>query len=176
MASFLRSRLAERSVRFRRMSGRIGVYRRTPPRWPNGKDVNMAVDYKDYYSTLGVDRTASEQDIRKAFRKLARQYHPDVNPDNKEAEAKFKEINEAYEVLSDPEKRRRYDELGAHWKDYEQWQRTGGVGTPPYGAGYGGGRVEYHSVDPEHLEDLFGTQSPFSSFFETFFGSQPNEA
>ena len=77
----------------------------------------MAVDYKDYYATLGVSRTASEQDIRKAFRKLARQYHPDVNPDNKAAEAKFKEVNEAYEVLSDPEKRRRYDELGAHWKD-----------------------------------------------------------
>jgi curved DNA-binding protein len=141
-----------------------------------GEDVNMAVDYRDYYATLGVDRTASEQDIRKAFRKLARQYHPDVNPDNKAAEAKFKEINEAYEVLSDPEKRRRYDELGAHWKDYEQWQRAGGAGTPPYGAGYGGGRVEYHSVDPEHLEDLFGTQAPFSSFFETFFGSQPDEA
>src|SRR5712672_68316 len=76
----------------------------------------MPVEFKDYYATLGVPRSASENDIKKAFRKLAHQYHPDVAKDKKTAEAKFKEINEAHEVLSDPEKRKRYDELGASWK------------------------------------------------------------
>lgn len=138
--------------------------------------MSMAVEYKDYYAILGVDRTASEDDIRKAFRKLARKYHPDVNPNNPEAEAKFKEINEAYEVLSDPKKREKYNELGAHWRDYEQWQRAGGQGAPAGARGYAGGpyqQYEYHSFDPEHLEDLFGTQSPFSDFFYTFFEGGP---
>lgn len=136
----------------------------------------MAVDFQDYYALLGVPRTASETDIRKAFRKLARQYHPDVNPGNTEAEAKFKQINEAYEVLSDPEKRKRYDELGAHWKEYEQYQRAGAGARSPYGTGspFGGygapqGGYEYHSIDPEHLRDIFGGGG-FSDFFETFFG------
>src|SRR3954464_13773047 len=86
----------------------------------------MAVQFKDYYEVLGVPRGASEDDIKKAFRKLARQYHPDVAKDKKVAEAKFKEINEAYEVLSDPEKRKRYDALGADWKQ-------GAVSRPPPG-------------------------------------------
>src|SRR3954469_15130982 len=77
----------------------------------------MPVEFKDYYATLGLPRNASEEDIKKAFRRLARQYHPDVAKDKKTAEAKFKEINEAYEVLSDPEKRKRYNELGANWKE-----------------------------------------------------------
>src|SRR4051794_4975004 len=76
----------------------------------------MAVEFKDYYTVLGVPRTATADDIKKAFRKLARQYHPDVAKDKKVAEEKFKEINEAHEVLSDPEKRRKYDELGANWQ------------------------------------------------------------
>src|ERR1700704_1591083 len=76
----------------------------------------MPTQFKDYYATLGVPRNASQEDIKKAFRKLVRQYHPDVAKDKKAAESKFKEINEAYEVLSDPVKRRRYDELGADWK------------------------------------------------------------
>src|SRR5437764_11464841 len=76
----------------------------------------MAVEFKDYYKSLGVGRTASEEEIRKSFRKLARQYHPDVAKDKKTAEEKFKEINEAYEVLGDPEKRKKYDQLGANWK------------------------------------------------------------
>src|SRR5258705_9049897 len=88
----------------------------------------MPVEFKDYYATLGVPRSASEDDIKKAFRKLARQYHPDVAKDKKTAEAKFKEINEAHEVLSDPEKRKRYDELGADWKDGAEF-------TPPPGWG-----------------------------------------
>ncbi len=76
----------------------------------------MAVQYKDYYETLGVSRDASDADIKKSFRKLAREHHPDVAKDKKKAEEKFKEINEAYEVLSDPTKRKKYDELGANWK------------------------------------------------------------
>src|SRR6266700_3845760 len=75
------------------------------------------MDYKDYYKVLGVARTASADDIKKAFRKLARKYHPDVNPGDKKSEAKFKEINEAYEVLSDSDKRRKYDTLGPNWQE-----------------------------------------------------------
>jgi len=78
------------------------------------------MDFKDYYSTLGVAKGANAKDLKQAYRKLARKYHPDVNPGDKSAEAKFKEINEAYEVLGDPEKRKKYDELGANWRAYEQ--------------------------------------------------------
>ena len=81
------------------------------------------MDYKDYYKTLGVDRNASQEEIKKAFRKLARQYHPDMNQGDKSSEEKFKEINEANEVLSDPEKRQKYDQFGTHWQQYE---RAGG--------------------------------------------------
>ncbi len=81
------------------------------------------MDYKDYYQILGVERSASADDIRKAYRKLAMQYHPDRNPGNKQAEEKFKEINEAYQVLSDKEKRTRYDQLGS---SYSNWQQRGG--------------------------------------------------
>ena len=84
------------------------------------------MDFKDYYATLGVTKTASDKDIKQAFRKLARKYHPDVNPGDKAAEARFKEINEAYEVLGDPASRKKYDELGANWRMYEQAQAHGG--------------------------------------------------
>lgn len=112
-------------------------------------------DYKDYYATLGVPKTASADDIRKAFRKLARQHHPDVAKDKKNAESKFKEINEAYEVLGDPEKRKRYDELGS------DWDRMGGGQAPPnWGRGArAGGFGEGTS---------FGGTG-FSDFFEQFF-------
>ncbi len=86
-------------------------------------------EYKDYYRILGVNRDADGKEIKKAYRKLARQHHPDVNPGDKKAEERFKEINEAYEVLSDPEKRARYDQLGSQ---YQQWQRTGGQGNIPW--------------------------------------------
>ena len=81
------------------------------------------MDYKDYYQVLGIAKNASEKEIKQAFRKLARKHHPDVNPGDRGAESKFKEINEAHEVLSDPEKRRKYDQLGANWKQYEQYAR-----------------------------------------------------
>src|SRR6185436_17533556 len=103
----------------------------------------MAVQFRDYYETLGVSKTASEDEIKKAFRKLARKYHPDVAKDKKEAEARFKEINEAYEVLSDREKRKRYVQLGANWKsgaDFRPppgWEGFGGSGGNPFG-GRGG--------------------------------------
>ena len=91
----------------------------------------MPVQYKDYYATLGVPKGASQDEIRKAFRKLARQHHPDVAKDKKTAESKFKEINEAYKVLGDAEKRQRYDQLGANWDQ-------GGSGQPPPGWNRGG--------------------------------------
>src|ERR1051325_3483998 len=84
----------------------------------------MAVKFQDYYEILGVPRTASEADIKKAYRKLARKYHPDFNPNNKQAEERFKQTQEAYEVLSDAEKRRKYDQLGANWKNGSEF-------TPP---------------------------------------------
>jgi DnaJ-class molecular chaperone len=127
----------------------------------------MAVDYKDYYKILGVDKKANEKEIRAAYRKLARKYHPDVNPGDNAAEEKFKEINEANEVLSDPEKRKKYDELSDY---YQQYGQMPGAGTGPMGRD-GGVRYEYRTVNPEDLNDLFGGQSPFSDFFETFFSS-----
>lgn len=125
------------------------------------------MEYKDYYKTLGVAKGADEKEIKKAFRRLARQYHPDVNSGDKAAEARFKEINEANEVLSDAEKRRKYDELG---QSYQRWQQTGGG---PGGfdwnqwsarGGPGGTRVDYGD-----LNDIL-RQGGFSDFFETMFG------
>jgi len=126
------------------------------------------MDYKDYYKVLGVERNASEDDIRKAYRKLAMQYHPDRNPNDKQAEERFKEINEAYQVLSDPEKRGHYDRLGS---DYSNWQRRGAPGDfnwDQYGGFPGGVRVEYSG----DLDDLFGGAGGFSDFFRTIFGQQ----
>lgn len=123
----------------------------------------MAVDYKDYYKILGVDKQASQKDIQKAYRKLARKYHPDVNPGDQSAEEKFKEINEANEVLSDPEKRKQYDELNDYYQQYGQWPGA-------RQAAGGGRRTQYRTMSEEDLNDLFGGASPFSDFFETYFG------
>jgi curved DNA-binding protein len=129
------------------------------------------MDFKDYYSTLGVAKTATEKEIKQAFRKLARKLHPDVNPGDKSAESKFKEINEAYEVLGDPEKRKKYDELGANWRMYEQ--AGAGGPQPGWNVNFGGGSPGggYRTMTEEEMRDLFGGESsPFSDFFETFFG------
>ena len=124
------------------------------------------LDFKDYYKVLGVEKSATAEDIKKAYRKLARKYHPDVNPNNKDAEQKFKEINEANEVLSDPEKRKKYDSLGADWKNYEQHGSSGGFDWGKYSQGNGGGARYQYSED---LGDVFGNGG-FSDFFENIFG------
>ncbi len=123
------------------------------------------MDYKDYYKILGVSRTATEKEIKSAFRKLAQQYHPDKNPGNNKAEDKFKEINEANEVLSDPQKRAKYDQLGASYSQWERAGRPGGGFDFSQWGGAGGGRVD--------LNDLFGAGGAggFSDFFTTLFGN-----
>jgi DnaJ-class molecular chaperone len=131
----------------------------------------MAVDYKDYYSILGVSKDADQKAIKQAYRKLARQYHPDVNPGDKVAEEKFKEINEAHEVLSDPEKRKKYDEMLSYYQRYGRWPGAGGQAETGGFGGFQGGNYQYQTISEEDLEDLFGGQSPFSDFFETFFHS-----
>ncbi len=126
----------------------------------------MPVKYKDYYESLGVPRTASEADIKKAFRKLAREHHPDVAKNKKQAEEKFKEINEAYEVLGDPAKRKKYDELGPNWS-------SGADFRPPPGWGSFGGRGGFpgRGARGEESEFQFGGTG-FSDFFEQLFGSR----
>src|SRR5271166_4096153 len=118
------------------------------------------MEFQDYYKTLGVDRRASDAEIKSAYRKLARKFHPDVNPNNKEAEAKFKQINEAYQVISDPEKRKKYDELGADWEhgaSQEEMMRRYARQQSAAGAGAGGGGADFGGGD-------------FSDFFSQFFG------
>jgi len=128
------------------------------------------MEYKDYYSILGVDKKASQEEIKKAFRKLARKHHPDVNPGNEAAAEKFKEISEAYEVLSDPEKRQKYDQFGSQWQQYEQaGGRPEDFNWSQWQAGPGA-QYSYRTVTPEEFAEMFGGEGHFSSFFETLFG------
>lgn len=120
------------------------------------------MEYKDYYKVLGVERTATADQLKKAYRKLAVKYHPDKNPDNKQAEERFKELSEAYEVIGNAEKRKKYDELGANWKQYEQQGFDG----------FGGGRRSSQGGRQAGFGEYFsGGQGDFSDFFEAFFGA-----
>jgi curved DNA-binding protein len=125
------------------------------------------MEFKDYYKTLGVEKDATQEEIKKAYRKLAMKYHPDRNPGNKQAEEKFKEITEANEVLGNPDKRKKYDQLGANWRQYEHaggaqdWYRNYSSGNP-------GGSYQFEG----DLGDLFGNIGGFSDFFESFFGGR----
>ncbi|MBD3314885.1 MAG: DnaJ domain-containing protein [Chitinivibrionales bacterium] len=128
------------------------------------------MEFKDYYKILGVDKNADQEEVRKAYRKLAMRYHPDKNPGNKEAEDKFREVNEAHEVLSDPEKRRKYDQMSTDWQrygtresgGYEDWFRR-------RGDSYRGGEYYSFSANPE---DIFDNLGGFSDFFQSFFGGE----
>lgn len=142
------------------------------------------MEYKDYYKILGVSKSADEKEIKKAYRKLAKQYHPDRNPDDKAAEKMFKDVGEAYEVLSDGEKRQMYDRFGSQWQNY---QRGGGMGGNPFGGGMNG-----QQIDPEVLQEILGQMlggqqaggfggpqaggSGFSSFFDSLFGGGARSA
>ena len=125
----------------------------------------MSVQYKDYYQSLGVPRTATADELKKSFRKLAREFHPDVAKDKKKAEEKFKEINEAYEVLSDPDKRKKYDELGANWK-------SGAEFRPPPGQGGFGGGPQFHRAGRGGGAEFEFQGTGFSDFFEQMFGAR----
>ena len=144
----------------------------------------MTTDYKDYYKVLGVAKGSDAKEIKKAYRKLARQHHPDVNPDNTVAADKFREISEAYEVLGDDEKRQIYDKYGEHYGEYEIWKKAGGEATgvsfDDYIRGISGqgrtggpttgGSYQYRTVSPEDIGDIFGDDSPYSDFFYSIFG------
>ena len=126
------------------------------------------MNYKDYYQTLGVTKTAGQDEIKKAYRKLARKHHPDLNPGNKSSEEKFKEINEAYEVLSDAGKREKYDRFGASWQQY-----ANGGGRPEdfdwsqWNSGAPGGRSS-RTMTQEDLERMFGGSGGLGGFSDFF--------
>ncbi|HLQ76652.1 MAG TPA: DnaJ C-terminal domain-containing protein [Terriglobia bacterium] len=127
----------------------------------------MAVKFRDYYETLGMARGAKEEEIKKAYRKLARKYHPDLNPNSKQSEEKFKEIQEAYEVLGDSEKRAKYDQLGANWKNGSEF-------TPPPNWE---GNIDFSNIFGGGGQGGFGQQGgSFSDFFESLFGGIPGGA
>ncbi len=132
--------------------------------------------YIDYYKILGVDKSASQDDIKKAFRKLARKYHPDLNPNDPSAKEKFQEINEANEVLSDPEKRKKYDEYGEHWKHADEFEaqkrarQQAGAGGGFSGFGGGDGNGYWYSSDGQGFSGAGG--EGFSDFFESMFGGR----
>ena len=116
------------------------------------------MEFIDYYKILEIDKKASPEDIKKAYRKLARKYHPDLNPNDKEAEARFKQVNEANEVLSDPEKRKKYDQYGKDWKHAEEFEKAGGPQSRPSGQGSSRAYSGHY------------TEEDFSDFFSSMFG------
>ncbi len=135
----------------------------------------MQPEFQDYYAALGLSPDADDKAIKQAYRKLARQYHPDVNPGDSKAEERFKEVNEAYQVLSDPEKRAKYDQMR---QNYQQWQQRGGQ---PGGFNWGDwqagpGEYTYTNISPEDLQDMFGEEDPFSDFFGSIFGQYGGSA
>jgi len=125
------------------------------------------MEFKDYYKILGIEKTASEDEIRKTYRKLAKKYHPDKNPNDKSAEGKFKEVSEAYEVLKDPEKRKKYDGLGSNWKQYQSTGEGGDEGFGNFNQNQQSGGYHFSG----NFDDLFRKVGGFSDFFESFFGS-----
>jgi curved DNA-binding protein len=130
---------------------------------------------KDYYDVLGVPRTATQKEITSAFRKLARKHHPDLNAGDKQAEAKFKEISEAHDVLSDAKNRKLYDEFGPDWRSAQQAGVQPGTGRRSAGGGFrpqeGGPGVQYRTVTPEEMEDIFGDSGSFGDIFGSIFGN-----
>src|SRR5215472_7437352 len=145
-----------------------------------GMDIAAMSQTRDYYQVLGVSRTASQKDIQGAFRKLARKLHPDVNPGDKDAERRFKEVSEAHDVLSDPEKRKMYDRFGP------DWQAASAAGVDPGSAGWGfgggpggagGSRVQYQNIDPDVFEDLLrnagSARTGFGDIFNSIFNRDP---
>jgi curved DNA-binding protein len=130
------------------------------------------MEYKDYYKTLGVDRKAGQKEIKKAYRKLARKCHPDVNQNDSAAAKKFSDLNEAYEVLKDPEKRKKYDQLGSQWQSHQRTEgRPENFNRDRKQASSTQGHT-YRTVDPKDFEELFGTSGGYSDFFENLFGGK----
>lgn len=127
------------------------------------------MEFKDYYKTLETPRGASQEEIKKAYRRLARKYHPDLNPNNKIAEEKFKDISEAYEVLGNPESRKKYDALGSNWKYYRQQ-----TGSPPPHEGSFQRRTQT-KTEKDSFQSFFEDQFNFSDFFQTFFGGEARQ-
>lgn len=130
------------------------------------------MEYKDYYKILGIDKKSSDKEIKKAYRRLARKYHPDVNPNDKASEARFKEINEAYEVLKDNGKRRKYDEFGQYWESADK------MGAQGYG-GTGGGKKYTYDFGGADMGSMFGgsgREGGFSDFFTSLFGGVRGKA
>src|SRR5947207_1015342 len=128
---------------------------------------------RDFYDVLGLPRTAGQKEIGAAFRKLARKHHPDLNAGDKEAEARFKEISEAHEVLSDPKKKSLYDQFGSNWAAAQAAGVQPGAGGGRRGGGFrtaAGPSVQYRTVTPEEMEDLFGEAGGFGDMFGSIFG------
>src|ERR1700738_4257474 len=135
----------------------------------------MAPKVKEYYEVLGAPRTATQKEITAAFRKLARKHHPDLNAGDKSAEARFKEISEAHDVLSDAKRRKLYDALGAAWRSAQQAGVEPGSGQRRGGGGFrteqGGPGVQYRTVSPEEMDEMFGDSGSFGDIFGSIFGN-----